>query len=84
MEKLPTNTDSVKLSDLWIGAEFKFHEAGDTNRVTDIGTRSAAFITLDKDDPSWYNGPPYAITEHVLDEYSLEGITLTNTKPGGQ
>ena len=22
---------------------------------------------------SWFNGPPYAIVEHVFDEYSIEG-----------
>ena len=30
-------------------------------------------IKLDKDDPSWYSGPPYAVPEFVFDEYDLEG-----------
>jgi len=24
-------------------------------------------------DPSWFNGPPYAVGEHVFDEYGIEG-----------
>ena len=26
------------------------------------------------DDPSWWNGPPYAIAEHVFDEYDFGGL----------
>lgn len=29
------------------------------------------------DDPSWFRGPPYAVMEHVFDEYSLPGCALT-------
>lgn len=25
------------------------------------------------DDPSWLTGPPYAVVEHVFDEYDLHG-----------
>ncbi len=25
----------------------------------------------------WFNGPPYAVAEHLFDEYDLEGCTLT-------
>ena len=43
-------------------------------RCTDIGTRVIAAIRLDRDDdPSWYNGPPYAVAESVFDEYDQEG-----------
>ena len=39
-------------------------------RCTDIGTRTIAGIRLDhEDDPSWYDGPPYAVAEMVFDEY---------------
>lgn len=42
-------------------------------RCTDVGTRTIAAIRLDLDhDTSWYNGPPYAVAEMVLDEYGLE------------
>jgi hypothetical protein len=27
------------------------------------------------DDPSWYNGPPYAVAEYVFDEYGQQGCT---------
>ena len=46
-------------------------------RCTDIGTRVITAIRLDhEDDPSWYNGPPYAVLEVVFDEYDMEGCTL--------
>lgn len=47
-------------------------------RCTDIGTRVIVAVCLDDhpDDPSWYNGPPYAVAEHVFDEYSQEDCTL--------
>jgi hypothetical protein len=31
-------------------------------------------------DPSWLNGPPYAILESVLDEYDIEACSLTPEK----
>jgi hypothetical protein len=38
-------------------------------RCTDVGKRTIAAIKLDLDhDPSWYNGPPYAVAESVFDE----------------
>jgi hypothetical protein len=27
-------------------------------------------------DPSWLNGPPYAVDEHVFDESDIEGCSL--------
>jgi hypothetical protein len=27
-------------------------------------------------DPSWFNGPPYAVAEYVFDEDDIEGCTL--------
>jgi hypothetical protein len=45
-------------------------------RCTDIGSRVITAIKLDhEDDPSWYNGPPYAVAEVVFDEYDIEGCT---------
>jgi hypothetical protein len=29
------------------------------------------------DDPSWFNGPPYAVVEHVIDEYDLDACQLS-------
>jgi hypothetical protein len=46
-------------------------------RCTDVGTRVITAIRLDHDDdPSWYNGPPYAVAEVVFDEDDMEGCTL--------
>ncbi len=56
-----------------IGMEFT---CGDKHwRCTDVGSRVVVAICLSehRDDPSWFNGPPYAVVEHVFDEYSLPG-----------
>jgi hypothetical protein len=46
-------------------------------RCTDIGTRVITAIKLElEDEPSSYNGPPYAVAEMVFDEYDIEGCTL--------
>lgn len=59
-------------SDFAIGKEFRT-ETG-TWRCTDIGTRTIIAIKVsDRDDPSWFNGPPYAVAEIVFDEDDLEG-----------
>jgi len=43
---------------------------------TDVGTRVIVAIKLDhEDDPSWYNGPPYAVAECTFDEYDVEGCS---------
>jgi len=28
------------------------------------------------DDPTWFNGPPYAVVETVFDEYDMQGCSL--------
>ena len=64
----------MKHSDFKIGREF-LTETGRW-RCTDVGKRTITAIKLDHDDdPSWYNGPPYALVEHVFDEYSIEGLS---------
>ena len=53
-------------------------------RVTDIGARTIIAIKLDRgDDPSWYNGPPYAIVEHVIDEYALPDCAINREDSNG-
>lgn len=58
--------------------EFKirkdFWMSGRPWRCTDKGTRTVAAIDLSThpDDPTWYFGPPYAIPEHVIDEYDMQ------------
>ncbi len=76
----------MKHADFSIGKIFR---CGDKRwRCTDVGTRVIVAICLDHDDdPSWYNGPPYAVSESVFDEYGIEACapdadeeaTKTNT-----
>jgi hypothetical protein len=61
----------MKHSDFEIGMEFM--TGAGRWRCTDIGSRTIVAIRLDLDhDPSWYNGPPYAVVESVFDEDGLE------------
>ena len=60
-------------ADFHIGLEF--WTATGKWRCTDVGTRTIAAIKLDKDDVTWYSGPPYAVVEHVLDENDFGGCS---------
>jgi len=61
----------MKHSDFRVGREFM--TATGRWRCTDVGKRMIAAIRLDHDgDPRWYNGPPYAVAEHVFDEDGIE------------
>lgn len=53
----------------------EFESGGKRWRCTDVGTRTVIAVCLDDhpDDPSWYNGPPYAVAETVFDEYDQQG-----------
>lgn len=65
----------MRHGDFRIGLEFWNNGAQEPAkwRCTDIGTRVIVAIRLDRDDdPSWYNGPPYALAEVVFDEYDME------------
>ena len=68
-------------SDFFIGCEFT--TAAGAWRCTDVGTRTIAAIRLDHDDdPSWYNGPPYPVVEHVFDEDGIEDCEpITGSRP---
>jgi hypothetical protein len=71
----PRNYKPMRHEQFELGGTFWF--GGDRWRCTDIGTRTVTAIKLDHDDdPSWYNGPPYAVAEAVFDEYDIEGCTL--------
>jgi len=49
-------------------------------RCTDIGTRTIIAIKVsDRDDISWFNGPPYAVVEVVFDENDLGGCWVGET-----
>ena len=63
-------------SEFHIGLEFFL--GGVRWRCTDVGTRTISAIKLDAPDDSWYNGPPYAVAEFCLDEYTIEGCSLEN------
>lgn len=65
----------MKHSDFIIGG--MFWSDGCRWRCTDIGTRVITAFRLDHDDdPSWYNGPPYAVAEIVFDEDDIEGCSI--------
>jgi hypothetical protein len=62
----------MKHSDFRIGYEFL--SGSGLWRCTDVGKRTIAAIRLNHDDdPSWYNGPPYAVAEFIFDEEDIAG-----------
>jgi len=64
----------MRHSDFHIGLEF--YSATGRWRCTDVATRVVVAIKLDASDSSWYNGPPYAVSESVFDEYDMEGCSM--------
>lgn len=67
----------MEYGDFAIGEEFRT-ETG-VWRCTDIGTRTIIAINIsDRNDPSWFNGPPYAVAEIVFDEDDLAGCWVEN------
>jgi hypothetical protein len=67
----------VKHADFHIGLEF-VGSAGFRWRCTDVSTRTILAIHLDRDDPDWYQGPPYIAKEVVFDEQEMERCYPTN------
>jgi hypothetical protein len=66
------NRPPMKHSDFRIGCEFL--SGSGRWRCTDVGERTIAAVRLNHDDdPSWYNGPPYAVAETIFDENDIEG-----------
>lgn len=64
-------------SEFAIGKQFR--TASGVWCCTDLGTRTIIAIKVsDRDDPSWLNGPPYAVAEMVFDEDDLEGCWIEN------
>lgn len=61
----------MKHADFYIGLEF-LASAGFRWRCTDLGARTILAIHLDRDDPNWYQGPPYIAKEVVFDEHEIE------------
>jgi hypothetical protein len=62
----------VKLVDVKVGMRFRCGE--NDWLVTDVGYRVVVAVRLTgpaQEDPTWLDGPPYALAEHVFDEHSL-------------
>ena len=68
----------MQRGDFKIGGRFKCGEH--TWLCTDIGTRVIVAICLTfkaEADPSWFDGPPYALAEQVFDEEDQKGCEPT-------
>ena len=61
----------MELSDFQRGQEFFISDK--KWRCTDVGSRVVVAVCLSthEDDPSWYNGPPYAVEEVTFDENEI-------------
>lgn len=67
---------------LTIAKHFQMSGSGREFRVTDIGTRTIVAVAIgekEKADPSWLNGPPYAVAEIVFDENDFAAIEPVET-----
>jgi len=65
----------IKKTDFFIGCEFMMSDK--RWRCTDVGTRTINAICLsDHTDESWFNGPPYAVTEFVIDENDIPACEI--------
>lgn len=62
----------MEYRNFYIGREF-WTETGRW-RCTDVGTRTIIAVKLDEHPDDWYNGPPYAVAEHVFDEYDFGAL----------
>jgi len=52
------------------------HEVVEIERI--VGQQGQAHERrFETNEPSWLNGPPFAVVEHVFDEHSMEGCSLT-------
>jgi hypothetical protein len=72
------NLRTVEHSEFKIGCEFLM-PTGVRWRCTDVGTRTILAIELEPGrDPSWLNGPPYAVAEVPFDE---DAITVAVPAP---
>lgn len=65
------NASDMRHADFAIGQQFLC--GGIKWQVTDVGKRTVIAILVADGDPTWMNGPPYAVVEHVFDEADLPG-----------
>ena len=70
----------MKHADFSIGKAFR---CGDKRwRCTDVGARVIVAICLDHDDdPSWYNGPPYAAADVLVEFWRQAEPTVITVSP---
>jgi len=66
----------MMINEFYIGIEFFCSDR--KWRCTDVGTRViiAICISEHEDDPTWFNGPPYAVVESVFDENDQLGCSI--------
>ena len=63
----------MKHSEFRIGTEFRTSSYRKW-RCTDVGARTIVCIEIDnREDQTWFEGPPYAVKEIVFDEYDQAG-----------
>ena len=69
----------MQFDDFKIGDEFL---CGEKHwKYTDKGTRVIVAICIDDyDDQSWFNGPPFAVSETVFDEHDVKGCYPINNR----
>ena len=61
--------EEMRHEEFKIGMEFTTAGGLSRWRCTDVGTRVIVAIQIEPgNDPSWCNGPPYAVAEFVFDE----------------
>ena len=60
----------MMINEFYIGIEFFCSDR--KWRCTDVGTRIITAICISEhgDDPTWFNGPPYAVVESVFDYFT--------------
>jgi hypothetical protein len=63
----------MKHSDFTLGCKFVIMQGSRRRyRCTDIGKRTVVAIEIDdREDLSWFNGPPYAVKEFAFDEFDI-------------
>lgn len=71
----------MRHGEFYVGKEFM--TATGMWRCTDWGKRVIVAIKIDDPakNPSWYNGPPYAVDEVVFDENDLPGCIAVVKDP---
>jgi hypothetical protein len=59
-----------------VAISLESHEVASLEIDPNDGSKRTKRRNITDDDPSWFNGLPYAIVEHVFDEYDLKGCWM--------